>query len=156
MRLIPRLALVASGGTYPVDPTQGFPGGRFLSVTVRFLTSERGESGPHIPSVVVEPVTPEPVTGVESFEADRQTAGTVVLRVRAPAADTVEITGDFTGWSPVRLEQASDGVWAGSFSLGPGQYQMNLRVNGGSWLVPPGLLSLKDEFGGSVGLLVVE
>ena len=156
MRVLPRLALVASGGTYPVDPTQGFPGGRFLSVTVRFLTSDNGRRGPQIPAAVSEPVTPEAATGVESFEADRQTAGTVALRVRAPGADSVEITGDFTGWSPVRLERTSEGVWAGSFSLPPGQYQMNLRINGGSWLVPPGLLSLKDEFGGSVGLLVVE
>jgi hypothetical protein len=33
---------------------------------------------------------------------------------------------------------------------------MNLRLNGGQWLVPPGLLSMLDEFGGRVGLLVVE
>jgi hypothetical protein len=32
---------------------------------------------------------------------------------------------------------------------------MNVRVDGGTWVIPPGLLPLKDEFGGSVGLLVV-
>jgi hypothetical protein len=31
-----------------------------------------------------------------------------------------------------------------------------VRVDGGDWVVPPALLSLKDEFGGSVGLLVIE
>ncbi|HKR08983.1 MAG TPA: hypothetical protein VJS39_07335, partial [Gemmatimonadaceae bacterium] len=31
----PRAALVLSGGTYPIDPTQGFPGGRFISLAVR-------------------------------------------------------------------------------------------------------------------------
>jgi hypothetical protein len=31
-----------------------------------------------------------------------------------------------------------------------------LRVNGGDWTVPPGLLSMIDEFGGTVGLLEVE
>jgi hypothetical protein len=40
--------------------------------------------------------------------------------------------------------------------LKPGKYQMNLRIDGGNWLVPPGLLSMSDEFGGTVGLLVIE
>jgi len=31
-----------------------------------------------------------------------------------------------------------------------------LRIDGGAWIVPPGLLSMVDEFGGPVGLLVVE
>jgi hypothetical protein len=33
---------------------------------------------------------------------------------------------------------------------------MNLRLNGSEWLVPPGLLSMLDEFGGRVGLLIVD
>jgi len=33
---------------------------------------------------------------------------------------------------------------------------MNVRLDGGKWLVPPGLLSMLDEFGGTVGLLVVD
>src|SRR5258705_6176197 len=34
--LAPAVAVVASGGSYPVDFTQGFPGGRVMSVGVRF------------------------------------------------------------------------------------------------------------------------
>ena len=41
-------------------------------------------------------------------------------------------------------------------ALKRGKYQMNLRVNGSDWTVPPGLMSMIDEFGGTVGLLVVE
>jgi len=33
---------------------------------------------------------------------------------------------------------------------------MNLRIDGRGWLVPPGLLPLVDEFGGGVGLLIVD
>jgi hypothetical protein len=33
---------------------------------------------------------------------------------------------------------------------------MNVRLDGGNWLVPAGLLTVLDEFGGTVGLLVVE
>lgn len=157
--LTPRVALVASGGTYPVDPIQGFPGGRFVSVSVRFATLHlrTAKSAPEPVRVgAVEPIAPEPLSGLESFHADRETPGTVVLRVNAPGAHLIEITGDFSGWSPVRLQAAGDGIWKGSFPLAPGQYQMNLRVDGGNWVVPPGLLSLKDEFGGSVGLLVIQ
>ena len=39
--------------------------------------------------------------------------------------------------------------------LRPGNYQMNVRVDGGRWLVPGDLLAIKDEFGGAVGLLVI-
>jgi len=37
-----------------------------------------------------------------------------------------------------------------------GTHQINLRVNGGRWIVPPGLTPITDEFGGAVGLLIVE
>jgi hypothetical protein len=33
---------------------------------------------------------------------------------------------------------------------------MNVRINGGEWTVPPGMLSMRDEFGGTVGLLVIQ
>jgi len=46
--------------------------------------------------------------------------------------------------------------WSVTLPLKRGNYQMNVRVNGGQWLVPPGLLSMVDEFGGTVGLLVIE
>jgi 1,4-alpha-glucan branching enzyme len=80
----------------------------------------------------------------------------VTLRANAPDVQLVEVSGDFTNWVPVRLEPSDNGWWTATLPIQPGKYQMNLRVNGGKWLVPPGLLSMVDEFGGSVGLLVVE
>jgi len=72
-------------------------------------------------------------------------------------ASVVEVSGDFTNWVPLGLERAKDeGWWSKTLLLRPGKYQMNLRLNGGQWIVPPGLLSMVDEFGGSVGLLVIE
>jgi hypothetical protein len=43
-----------------------------------------------------------------------------------------------------------------SVPIKKGKYQMNIRVDGGQWIVPPGLLSMADEFGGAIGLLVIE
>jgi 1,4-alpha-glucan branching enzyme len=93
---------------------------------------------------------------VTSFTAERTRPGLVTLRVNAPLAQLVEVSGDFTNWTPVRLERQSDGSWSAAFPIDRGKYQMNLRLDGGKWLVPPGLLSMLDEFGGSVGLLIIE
>lgn len=151
----PRIALTASGGTYPVDPTQGFPGGRFLSVSVRLATSQRRATAPGRDSATLEDSGVTRTGSVEEFRAERRPSGSVVLRVNAPAAKLVEITGDFTGWVPVSLRSTGDGWWTSEFRLGPGQYEVNMRVDRGSWVAPPGLLPLKDEFGGSVGLLII-
>lgn len=77
------------------------------------------------------------------------------LRIRAVNADTVEITGDFSDWDAVPLTRAPDGWWETSLTLSPGIHRMNVRLNGGHWIVPEGMTSIADDFGGEVGLLVV-
>jgi hypothetical protein len=157
--MTPQIGLALAGGNYPVDPTQGFPGGRFVSVSLRLAQGRR-------PS----PVSKEPVDsglvgaspgltaapGVTGFTTLRGVGDAVTVRVRAPGASVVEINGDFTNWTPVQLVSAGDGWWTSTLPLKRGKYQMNLRVNAGAWIVPPGLLSIVDEFGGTVGLLVIE
>jgi 1,4-alpha-glucan branching enzyme len=93
---------------------------------------------------------------VERFVWEKSSQQGVTLRVKAPRAGTVEVSGDFTNWVPSQLTAIGSDWWSISLPLRPGKYQMNLRINGGSWVVPPGLLSMVDEFGGSVGLLIVE
>ena len=155
-RLGGRFALVAAGGTYPIDPTQGFPGGRFVSLSIRMAT-RRVEAQP-INAEQPEIASPlgEALPVVTAFTATQSGVRSVTFKVKAPRAQLVEVNGDFTGWTPLRLNPASDGSWSLTLPIGPGKYQMNLRLNGGQWIVPPGLLSMLDEFGGRVGLLVVE
>lgn len=155
--MTPHLALAAGGGTYPIDPTQGFPGGRFVSLSIRFATGRRSiELSSGAQQNAVESRRADISPGVSSFAAVRSGADSTTLRVNAPRAQLVEITGDFTNWTPVRLQSSGAGWWSTTLPLGPGRYQMNLRVDGGAWVAPPGLLSMLDEFGGVVGLLVVE
>jgi len=151
-----RIGLVVAAGNYPVDPTQGFPGGRFASLSLRFAQRRRPNpiSIESAPSVSLPEVTAGPA--VTGFTAQRIAGDAVTVRVNALGARTVEINGDFTNWLPVKLVPGSDGWWESTFPLKRGKYQMNLRVNGGDWTVPPGLLSMVDEFGGTVGLLVIE
>lgn len=144
----PRIGLVLDAGTYPVDLTQGFPGGRFATLSLRLRTSperNRSASGP------TDPVS---VKGVASFSVQPGSDG-ATIRVRAPTAQSVEVMGDFTLWRPVALRNAGDGSWMLTVRLAPGTHQMNLRVDGGAWTVPPGLPAVGDEFGGSIGLLVI-
>jgi hypothetical protein len=93
-----------------------------------------------------------------SFETSRDSEGRVTFLVNAPDAQSVEINGDFTQWTPLRLTQSvsEPGRWTAVLPIAPGKYEMNIRIDGGKWMVPPGLLSLLDEFGGAVGLLVIE
>jgi len=143
-----RAALVLSGGTYPIDPTQGYPGGRFVSLTVRLAHPRRTVAEPFRDSVEME------ATAV-SFDVEKR-GDLVTFKVLSPLARNVELAADFTGWDPLQMAPAGNGWWMVTHTLKPGKYQLNLRMNGGKWVVPPGLLGMLDEFGGSVGLLVVE
>jgi len=152
----PRIGLVLAGGNYPVDPTQGFPGGRFASLSVRLVQQRRPNRGSIDSAPPVSLSEVKAGAAVVGFVAQHGARDEVTIRVNAPGARTVEINGDFTSWAPVTLVPTGGGWWTSTLPLKPGKYQMNLRVNGGDWTVPPGLLSMIDEFGGTVGLLVIE
>jgi hypothetical protein len=155
--MTPHIALAVSGGTYPVDPTQGFPGGRFVSLAIRLATRRsRTALSSGTQQTALESRADAVLPTVTGFVAERSTPGFVTLRVTAPLAQIVEISGDFTNWVPVRLQPSGGDRWALTLPINPGKYQMNLRIDAGTWMVPPGLLAMLDEFGGTVGLLVIE
>jgi hypothetical protein len=164
--LTSRLALVANAGAYPTDLTQGYPGGRFATVALRIASrDERSVERAVIHTSTVAPADLSPVAkavnetrdaGVTSLEV-RTVGGTQrVLRIYAPSARAVEINGDFTHWQAVPLARGSDGWWSITRTMAPGTYQMNVRIDGGRWLAPPGLLTTSDEFGGTIGILTIE
>lgn len=153
-----RLAIVGSIGSYPVDPTEGFPGGRFASLAIRLgargpRTTDREPSSAARPIVVEEQRTAE--AGVSAFAVAAAGSGRYVLRVHATGARVVEVGGDFTDWKPVALAAARDGWWTVTLPIAPGAHQLNVRVNGGRWLVPPGVTAITDEFGGAVGIISI-
>jgi 1,4-alpha-glucan branching enzyme len=115
---------------------------------VRFAHPRRTVASPLRDSVEME-------ARAISFDVEKR-GELVTLKVLAPLARNVELAADFTGWDPLQMMAAGDGWWVVTRSLPPGKYQVNLRMNGGKWVVPPGLLAMLDEFGGSVGLLIVE
>ena len=154
----PYAGIIFSAGTYPIDLAQGFPGGRYVNLSLRLTTPSRrpAETQGGLAEVTSDGMPAAP-RGIVSFElATAPNGGRRVLRIQAPGAQRVEINGDFTEWKPLALSASGDGWWVAVLSLAPGTHQAMIRVNAGDWEVPPGLLALRDEFGGSVGLWIVE
>lgn len=161
------LAVTGGIGSYPVDLTQGFPGGRFVSFALRLAV---GREGPVVPSAPPAAAAPEIATATATARTDERPSRAVddfvvgapsgaahrlSIRVHAPSARSVEINADFTDWSPVSMVAMPDGWWMVTLPVRSGTHQVNVRADSGSWEVPPTLPTLRDEFGGSVGLLVV-
>ena len=75
--------------------------------------------------------------GVDHPAAERRSNGGA--RSMPGCASRVEITGDFTDWAPVELTAMGGGRWETALTIPPGLHQVQIRLDGGEWLVPPGL-----------------
>lgn len=153
-RVSTRMAIVASGGTYPLDLLQGFPSGRFASVGVR-LTGPGSGPSPEFARAPEDIERDRLVRGVSALRIRRVAANRFELRLRASGTARMEITGDLTGWEPVAMRAEPDGWWMIALDGEPGTYEITVRRDGGAWLVPPGLRVRRDEFGGVSGLLTL-
>jgi hypothetical protein len=79
-----------------------------------------------------------------------------VLRTPGRRASSVEVCSDATDWTVVAARQVGREEWEVVLPLGPGVHRIAMRVDGGAWGPPPGAPTTPDEFGGEVGLIVVE
>jgi len=141
-----QLAAVAGGGHEPAQPTRGLPARSFgsLGLMLAYWPIPRG----------IVPVE-TPASLVHAFEI--RPAGSSLQRftARIGGVETVEIMGDFTDWAPIPLIRRGRDMWELLVPLNPGVHQINLRIDGGQWIAPPGVPTLKDGFNGEVGVLVV-
>ncbi len=139
VRFTSRAALVLGGGNYASDLLQALPRGRYLSLGIRLARGRpsawAGSSGAHA-----------------LYAHDR---GETELRFAVPGASRVDLVADWTGWQPVAMERAPHGRWLLRVTLAPGVHRFNLVVDGERWIVPQGLASVDDGFGGKTCLLVV-
>ena len=107
-------------------------------------------------SVRAHGVVPSAEAPGASFAALRLNDGRYRLSLRVPRARVVELSGDFTDWKAVTLVRLGDDLWTLTLPLAAGTHRLNIRVDGGQWLPPPGLVTMSDDFAGAVGLLVIE
>lgn len=140
-----QVALTGSLGSDASRSAYGIPTSHFASLGIRVAPAAlfRGPTLPHVRPTV------------SAFAVRPADAGLYVLTMRVPSARTVEVSGDFNGWTPVALRQVAPDEWQTTIAMKPGTYHVNARVNGDAWIAPPGLSSTLDEFNGTVGLLII-
>lgn len=92
----------------------------------------------------------------DSTRVDKDGAFLVQFMIDAPTAGYVELMGDATSWSVTNMNRGGDGRWRATLKLGAGSHRITVRADGGDWIAPPGLPLGSNEFGGPVGLYVLE
>jgi hypothetical protein len=149
--VLPHVGITGGVGRYPSDPGQDLPAAAYASLGVRLT----GRSARRPASVLPSDVLAAPGPGAAALSVSGVASGARRIALRAPGARTVEIMGDFTDWSPVAMTRGDGGSWVVSLPVSSGVHQVNVRMDGGEWMVPAGLTAVRDEFGGSVGIVVV-
>jgi hypothetical protein len=151
--------LTVSAGSYAADLIQNLPAGRYASFTLRLPNGR-------LPTVRRPPPAPPPprpripdlpislrlamVTGPALDSMDIRE-----VRVWAPGAQTVELLADFVDWIPVPLVRQPNGEWRGYYRISPGLHRVNIRMDGTELDVPMNWPTAKDEFLGTVALVLV-
>jgi hypothetical protein len=79
----------------------------------------------------------------------------LLVRVHGRNVSRVDLSGDFTDWTPVALLPVHANWWAVVVRVPPGVHRVQLRVDGGPWIAPPGLPRADNGPGGPSGALVV-
>ncbi len=147
------VGITAGIGSYPTDPGQDLPAAKYVTLGVRITPKSVRRSSTVLSADVLGVPAREvpPAMTVTNGPSGRRT-----ISFHAPSARGVEIMGDFTDWIPMQMTAAGPaGTWEISLPVSSGVHQVNVRVDRGQWSVPAGLAAIRDEFGGSVGILLV-
>jgi hypothetical protein len=153
-----RISIAVSGGSYPSDPVRRLLAARYIDAGARLRFGGRDVrpssaiSDPTLAAALERLATQ--TTGQPRLEIS-PAGDPRMLRVHAPGTTSVELMGDFTDWQPVTLKQAGAGTWEILLPLAPGVHRVNVRLDGGPWIVPAGTRSEPSDFGGVVGVIVV-
>ncbi|MES2180337.1 MAG: glycogen-binding domain-containing protein [Gemmatimonadota bacterium] len=134
------VALQAAAGSYPSNLVSGTLGGRFASIGVSLRGARRIDV---------------PVAAPRLRGAPAPQSGTTRLLISAPAAQRVEVAGDWNGWTPTPATRNPEGIWYADVALPKGEYRYAFKIDGQRWRVPEGATSIDDGFGGKSALVSV-
>ena len=142
-----RVAIVGGGGRQPALPLRGLPARSFGMAGLELAYWPMSKAA--------VPVSLPRATLVKSFEMRPVAPGMHKIIIHVRGVETVDVMGDFSDWSPLMLSRRGRDLWELSVPLSPGMHQINVRVDGGPWMAPPGMPTMRDGFGGEVGLIGV-
>jgi hypothetical protein len=149
----------ASLGRYPADLIQNLPAGQYLSFGLRLPNGRMPTMRrPPLPPPPPPPRTPDlPITVRLALVTGPAFDSTNIREVKvwAPGARVVELMGDFVDWLPVPLIRQPNGEWRGYYHITPGLHRVNIRIDGTDIDAPVNWPVDKDEFLGSVALVLV-
>jgi hypothetical protein len=142
-----RIAIVGGGGRQPALPLRGIPARSFgmAGIELAYWPISKG----------AVPVSMPRATLVKTFEMHSLATGMHKIIIHVGGVETVDVMGDFSDWSPLTLSRRGRDTWELTVPLSAGMHQINVRVDGGPWMAPPGVPTMHDSFNGDVGLVVV-
>jgi hypothetical protein len=141
------MAVVAGGGRQPANPARGLPARNYANLGMMFGAWPAMTAG----AVPIEARASE----ISKFDIDAAGTSLQRLQVHIIGVETVELMGDFTDWQPVAMVQRGRDLWEALVPVAPGVHQLDVRVDNGKWLPPPGTPTMRDGFNGEVGVLVI-
>ena len=142
-----RIALIGGGGRQPALPLRGIPARSYGMAGLEVAYSPMSKSA--------VPVSLPHTVLVRTFDIHPAPNGMQKIIIRVGGVETVDVMGDFSDWSPLTLVRRGRDLWELSIPVSAGVHQINVRVDGGQWLAPPGIPTVRSAFDGEVGLLVV-
>ena len=139
--------MIAHSGRQLADPLRGIPQANYAGLTARW---QRHSDYPIASSLSATRI----VRNAEYTLEPRAGGAELVVRINAPIGAVVETASDVSEWIPARMS------WSGTqfearIALSTGTHRVAVRVNGGRWRAPRGLVRVDDEFGGAAGIVVV-
>lgn len=136
LRVLPRTDVQASVRQEPFDPLYWTAPRRTWSVSLsRTLGRERRAAPP--------------------LRQPRLANGWAVFRLpRRDHSQAPVVMGDFSGWEPVAMSEEG-GAWVARVRVAPGAYHYAYRTADGQVVVPDGVPTVDDGFGGRSAVLVV-
>lgn len=140
-----QVAAVIGGGRLPASPMRGLPARNYASFGMVFAYSPVSRGTVPVVRTAM----------VRSFDIHAVAPGLEKVTVRVGGVENVEVMGDFSDWQPVPMLRHGRDLWDLALSLDPGVHRLYVRVDGGPWLPPPGIPTLRDAYGGEVGMIVV-
>jgi hypothetical protein len=151
-----RVALALSGGSYPADPVRRVLAAKYVTAGLRLaLFGPREMPLPVIAGAAIAALREPPRSEGEARLEIALSGQPRTFRLYVSGAAAVELMGDFTDWQTVPLKRVDTNLWEVRVPVSPGVHRLNIRIDGGPWLVPAGARAETGEFGDAVGVVVV-